>query len=186
YEPAAFLSDVRGHWGLHAIAASIDRGIVDGYPDLTFRPEAQTTRAEFAVMLSRALKLEGGVGILSFKDKDSIPDWAGPAVKLAVDAGLINGYEDGTFRPDSSITRAEIVTMVARALKSVQTDKEMATSFADGGEIPSWAKAAVSRMVEAGIIQGRDNNRFAPADQATRAEAVKILIALGDLEEANE
>jgi len=135
-------------------------------------------------MLSRALQLENRSDIraqaLSFKDAVSFPSWASSHIALARSAGLINGYDDGTFRPNKPITRAEIVVMAVRALKLANDTSKATFFFVDDKEIPSWAKSAVSQSVVAGIIKGKNGNRFAPADQSTRAEAVTILIAIAN------
>ncbi len=184
--PAVSMTDVIGHWAIGAITEAIKRGFVSGYPDHTFRPDKQITRAEFTVMLSRALQLEQrsdmAAHALDFTDAASIPSWASSHIALARSAGLVSGYEDGTFRPNKLVTRAEIVVMSARALKLAEV-KSNSTSFLDDQDIPAWAKSAVSQLVSAGIIKGKSGNRFAPADQATRAEAVTILIALVAVEQ---
>src|SRR5690606_29410011 len=87
------------------------------------------------------------------------------------------GYEDGTFRPSALITRAELATMLARAL-GLAHGHSGATTFADDDEIPSWARGAVSVLQENGLLNGRGDNRFAPNEPATRAEAVVLLLSM--------
>jgi len=178
-EPASAFKDVSGHWALHSIAHAIDRGIVNGYSDQTFRPNININRAEFVVMLSRALKLDGEPATHKFSDEALIPSWAKEHVAFAVQAGLVNGYSDGSFSPNKLITRAEMVTIIARALEQVDTVEE-GISFVDGNQIPIWARSAVAQTVKAGIIKGKPGNVFAPQDQATRAEAVTMIIQLLD------
>jgi len=176
-EPASAFNDVSGHWALHFIAHAIERGIVNGYSDETFRPNININRAEFVVMLSRALMLNGEPATHEFSDDALIPSWAKEHVVLAVQAGLINGYGDGSFGPNKRITRAEMVTIINRALKQVEA-VENDISFVDREQIPIWARTAVAQTVQAGIINGKSGNVFAPQDQATRAEAVTIIIKL--------
>ena len=88
-------------------------GIVKGYEDGTFRPNQPVSRAEFVVLLSRIHELEAG--------EKSFPDvpkthWAYDAIAAAGAAGWINGYEDGTFRPNESVTRIEAVKMINNML----------------------------------------------------------------------
>ncbi|MGQ7889784.1 S-layer homology domain-containing protein [Paenibacillus sp. WC2504] len=171
------LSDISGHWAEANIKQAISRGIVSGYPDGTFKPGKTVTRAEFAVMLMSTLKLQGEGTELIFTDSAQIGAWAKKAVAQAVQAGIINGYEDGSFRPDAVITRAEIAAMITAALgKSGQANA--ATGFADDKDIPTWAKASVAYVKQAGIVQGKGDNQFAPLDNATRAEAVTVLIKM--------
>ncbi|OPH47399.1 hypothetical protein BC351_40045 [Paenibacillus ferrarius] len=174
-QPAITLSDISGHWAEANIKQAISRGIVSGYPDGTFKPGKTVTRAEFAVMLMSTLKLQGEGAELTFTDSAQIGAWAKKAVAQAVQAGIINGYEDGSFRPDAVITRAEIAAMITAALgKSSQANA--ATGFADDKDIPTWAKASVAYVKQAGIVQGKGDNQFAPLDNVTRAEAVTVLL----------
>lgn len=170
-------SDIASHWAEDHIMTAAASNLVSGYPDGTFRPDAPITRAEFVVMLVNALKLDGAGAAVSFADWDKVGAWAQPAIQLAVQAGMVRGYEDGTFRPDAHITRTEMAVMIARALR-LGGAQATATGFADDTQIPSWAKAAVAALRELGTVTGRDGNNFAPHDLATRAEAVVMLLRM--------
>lgn len=173
-KPTVSLSDIAGHWAEANIKQAVSKGIVSGYPDGTFKPSHTVTRAEFAVMLMNTLKPQADGVALTFADKAAIGDWAQKSVAQAVQAGIISGYEDGTFRPDAQITRAEMAVMLAKALgKSDATD---AAGFADEKDIPSWAKGAVTALKKLGFVEGKDGNTFDPAGQTTRAEAVTALL----------
>ena len=89
-------------------------GILEGYEDGTFRPDASITRAEFAAIASRFDKLEAGSKTFS-----DVPEshWAYEAISSAAEKGWINGYPDGTFRPENAITRAEAVTLANAVLQ---------------------------------------------------------------------
>ncbi|MFC5471287.1 S-layer homology domain-containing protein [Cohnella suwonensis] len=176
-EPSTKLSDINGHWAESAINQAVSKGIVTGYPDGTFKPKATVTRAEFAVMLMNALKPQGEGTELKFADTAKIPAWAHKAVAQAVQAGIIKGYDDGTFRPNAEITRPEMATMIAHALgQSIEANT--GTGFSDDKDIPSWAKDAVAAMKKLGIIEGKGANEFAPVDKTTRAEAITILMKM--------
>ncbi len=184
-------TDLAGHWAKANIERAADLGIAAGYADGTFRPNRSVTRAEFAAMLVRALGLnatesEGtagsqpaaGVGPAAqtaFKDQDGIPAWALSYVKTAAASGYIKGYEDGTFRANQLITRAEMTVILTRVL-NVITEPGRQTSFADRGDIPAWAEPAIAEAVAQGLVHGKGANRFAPNDSATRAEAVTLLL----------
>lgn len=176
--PALPLSDLAGHWAAAQIVRATEQCLAEGYPDQTFRPNAPVTRAEFTQLLVRALGLEGSVADPGFADQEAIRPWARDAVALAVEAGIVNGFEDGTFRPEASITRAEMTTMVVRAI-GLTTGSE-ATSFADDQAIPAWAKGAVAAAAAEGLIQGRSADRFEPQGITTRAEAVVVLQRMMD------
>ncbi|OPH50000.1 hypothetical protein BC351_36505 [Paenibacillus ferrarius] len=174
-KPTINFSDISGHWAEAIIKQAVSRGIVGGYPDGTFKPGKTVTRAEFTVMLMNTLKPQGAGAALTFTDKAKIGSWAQTAVEQAVQAGMIKGYEDGTFRPDAVITRAEMAVMIGGALGQ-STAANASTDFADDKDIPAWAKASVSYVKQAGIVQGKSDNHFAPEDHATRAEAVTVLM----------
>lgn len=167
--------DTQNHWAEEFINLAVNKGLVDGYPDNTFRPNHFISREEIVVILTRALPLEPGVE-LTFEDRDQISSWAAKEVSAAVSSGIIGGYEDATFRPQQNITRAELAAIIARALnvESIASN----TNFVDDEQIPSWAKGYIMSAVNLGIIQGRGQNSFAPNDNATRAEALTMLIRM--------
>ena len=115
-------SDVSGSsWYSTAVSTLANIGVIDGYQDGTFGPQRNITRAELATILARFCDAAG-----SF-DKDHFNDisgsWARRYINQAAKAGLVNGYSDGTFRPNQNITRAETIVMVNRILgRSVNAD----------------------------------------------------------------
>lgn len=172
-------SDISGHWAAESIKKAVSAGIVKGYTDGMFKPENAVTRSEFVVMLMNALKMQEAGSELHFTDKAEIGTWAQKAVSQALLLGIINGYEDGTFGPNGKITRAEIATMIAKALKLPNKGNAI-TSFTDDNEIPVWAKSAVAALKGNGIIQGTGTNQFNPRAQTTRAETVTVLLNMLD------
>ncbi|MGO4547582.1 cadherin-like beta sandwich domain-containing protein [Paenibacillus sp. 2TAB23] len=181
--PEADFSDIAGNWAESNIKLAASLGLVKGYDDGTFKPGKSITRAEFSVMLVHALKLPEADGELTFTDTVKIGSWAREAVARAVEAGIIKGYADGSFRPNAEITRMEMAAMIANALK-LTIPANAVTGFADDGAIPAWVKGAVAAIKELGLMKGTDENRFNPLAQATRAEAVTVLIRM--LEELNQ
>jgi len=173
----ASFSDIAAHWAEAGIKQAVSAGIVSGYPDGTFKPGRTVTRAEFAVMLMNALKPQGDGGALTFTDKAMIGSWAQKSIAQAAYAGIISGYEDGSFRPNAEITRAEMAKMVAKALGLIGGTTET-SGFADDKDIPNWAKGAAATIKNLGIIEGKGANRFAPGDKTTRAEAVTVLLKM--------
>ncbi|WP_196426476.1 chitobiase/beta-hexosaminidase C-terminal domain-containing protein [Paenibacillus campinasensis] len=178
-EPVIAFTDIAGHWAEDYIMRAVEKGFVSGYPDGTFKPNHPVTRAEFTVMLAGALKLEGDGSALTFTDHDRIGGWAKQAVAQAVQAGIVDGYNDGSFRPNAQITRVEMAVMIARALQ-LQLNANASTGFADDETIPQWAKGAVEAIRKLGIVDGRGGNRFVPNETATRAEATVMLLRLLD------
>lgn len=110
---AGNFTDVKaGMWCNRAIATLTNMGIIKGYTDGTFRPNADITRAELATIIARFAKLD--VNTKTFSDING--HWAQKNIELAAGNGWINGYEDGTFRPNNNITRAETFAMINRVL----------------------------------------------------------------------
>lgn len=106
---AGNFTDVKaGMWCNRAIATLTNMGIIKGYTDGTFRPNADITRAELATIIARFAKLD--VNTKTFSDING--HWAQKNIELAAGNGWINGYEDGTFRPNNNITRAETFAMI--------------------------------------------------------------------------
>ncbi|WP_074100257.1 X2-like carbohydrate binding domain-containing protein [Paenibacillus sp. P3E] len=112
---AAVFSDVpSGYWAAEAITGAAEMGLMTGYPDGTFKPNQQVTRAELAslvALLSKNNPIPGG----GYTDV-AASHWARSAILQAQGAGILNGYADGTFRPGKALTRAEAVTAMNRAL----------------------------------------------------------------------
>ena len=107
-------SDVKpGDWYNNAVSTMVNAGILNGYSDGTFKPNANITRAEFATIAARFLS-----NSYSLNDRfyDTEGHWAEPYINRAAEVGWINGYSDGSFKPDQAITRAEAVTLVNAVL----------------------------------------------------------------------
>ena len=108
-------SDVaKSHWAANYIGYMQQFGIITGYADGSFRPDASVTRAEFAAIASRFERLTEGTK--SFSDVPS-SHWAAKYINFAATCGWVNGYADGTFKPNNSITRAEVAAVTCRLLE---------------------------------------------------------------------
>jgi hypothetical protein len=116
---AAKFSDVTNEDLSDALARLVALKIIDGYPDGTFKPNNNITRAEFAKVVVTSLGLGNAAqyaqGMTKFKDVTAA-HWASGYIKVASDLGVVNGYPDGTFKPENNVTYAEAITMIVRAL----------------------------------------------------------------------
>jgi chitodextrinase len=165
------LIDIDGHWAAKDIADLIITGAIEGYPDRTFKPDHNITRAEFVKLLVSALKLPVKTGKV-FADTDS--HWAKEYIAAAHANGIAGGYTETTFGPDDLITREQMAVMVINAAKlDVVTDN---LSFTDEASISDWARSAVATAKEYGIIEGYPDQSFKPSANATRAEASKVIV----------
>ncbi|WP_081949475.1 S-layer homology domain-containing protein [Paenibacillus durus] len=175
--PATKLKDIGGHWAAAAINKAVELGFAKGYADGTFRPNQTVNRAEFITLLMRAVKHTDTGKALGFKDAGKIPAWSQSFIAQALDAGIIAGYNDNTFRPDQVITRAEMAAMIVRA-GGVQVNPKAVLSFADAKDAPKWAVPYIAAIKDAGLVNGIGQNRFAPNQRVTRAEAVTVILGL--------
>lgn len=170
--------DITGHWAKSSIDLLASKLIVSGTSSTTFSPSQSVTRAEFAALITRSLGLTTVSGATYFNDVSSTV-WYADAIRTASTTGLISGYTNGSFKPNSPITRQEMATVLARAIKytgtTLNADPAALAKFSDAASIPAWSRLAVAEIAAEGIIQGATDGSFAPQKQATRAEAVTML-----------
>ncbi|NOU65362.1 hypothetical protein GC096_15110 [Paenibacillus sp. LMG 31461] len=171
--------DVPKHWASEVISRAAAKGIVNGYADGSFKPDEPMTRMQFAAMLVRALGLKAETSTTKFADGADIPAWAVFELGAALKAGILQGYEDESLRPNNPINRTEMVAMLIRAYNQ-QGGVSSQVSFSDSSQIPAWALPAISQAVSLGLVTGREQNTFEPLAKATRAEAVTIIMRLLD------
>lgn len=163
-----------GRGGSHVIvvepAAKYNLPYITGYEDNTFRPETKITRAEVTTAVARAINLNVQENNKAAFD-DVIKHWAKGYINAAADKGIVNGYEDGSFRPDNNITRAEFAKIIAKLTEKEVHEKSAGFSDAKG----HWAEAYIAVLAEKGVITGYEDNTFRPDNPITRAEAVAII-----------
>ncbi|MBP1966416.1 S-layer homology domain-containing protein [Paenibacillus aceris] len=111
-------ADVANHWAKNAIATAAAQGIITGYTDTTFGPDDFITREQMAEIIVRAAHLDKVAGNTSFSDNAAISAWAQAAVATLTSKGFMNGYEDGTLKPQGLTTRAEASALILRTLKT--------------------------------------------------------------------
>jgi hypothetical protein len=177
---AQAFSDVpSSYWGYAAIGSLSSQGIVSGYPDGTFKPDATVTRAEFATMLVKALDLNTTGTAGTFTDVTA-DDWYYNSVSTAVYAGLASGTGDSLFAPNALITREQMAVMVAKAMgtKAPAVDGTELNSFSDGSTVSSWAVSGMEEAVKAGIVSGVTTDTLAQQADATRAQAAAMIYKL--------
>ncbi|MEE0776225.1 MAG: S-layer homology domain-containing protein, partial [Bacillota bacterium] len=174
-------------WYAPFVLLLAETGIIDGYPDGTFKPDREVTRAEFAKMMC-AMWIEdqpedapdltaASAAKVSFPDvKES--DWFYAYVMALAEEGIVNGYPDGTFKPNGKITRAEIATVISNYCGDLKVVAKKNFSDVKQGQ---WFYDSVMNLANAGYIDGMGNGIFAPNDNATRAQASKfVYVALND------
>lgn len=181
---SAAFTDMDGHWAEKAVADMGSRLIVSGMGAGLFDPDAPVTRAQFLSVMIRALGLSDRGENASFRDVADGAWYAGAAAKAA-EYGLAKGYEDGTFRPDKTITRAEAFVIAASAMKLAGMDTgirsadqaDALSAFSDGGRIGAWAAPAAAAAVKQGLVRGY-RGALHPEASLTRAETAVLLRTL--------
>jgi peptidoglycan/xylan/chitin deacetylase (PgdA/CDA1 family) len=169
------LTDIDGHPFEDAIRTLADQGVVNGYSDCSFRPEQSITRAETSVLLQTAFSLSASENSPTFVDVDA-DHWARESIRAVADAGLMTGYGGGRFGPDRDISKAELIAALAGGYPSA--DPAVLDAYADGDEVPSWARNVVAAAHETwnGIPNYPDEDVLDPTADATRAEAAKYVL----------
>ncbi len=164
-------------WARKEIEVMASKGIINGISDTVFNPSADITRADFIVLLVRALGLDAEAGD-NFSDID--PDaYYAKQVGIAKKLGITNGVGNNEFRPDEKIVRQDMMVLIDRALKvagkglAKGTDVDI-TGFADKDMIASYAKDSLATLVKSGIIKG-DGKNINPLGNTTRAEAAVVI-----------
>ena len=169
----AIFPDITSHWAEEVIIKWAARGIVKGVPDGSFRPDASITRAEFVTIID---------SVMNFVNKSDeqfidVPsnEWYADKVAKSVAAGVTVGIGNNMFGPSNNITRQEAAVMLYRAFNIQVENQSASDKFVDSNQIALWAKDAVDALVQNKYILGRPGNRFAPNENITRAEALKII-----------
>ncbi|KAF9145158.1 Endo-1,4-beta-xylanase A [Mortierella sp. GBA39] len=180
YASTAFADLQNVPWAKPAIDAMAARGVIHGMSESRFSPEALIKRADFVALLVRALELQGtGSPKTAFSDVDPIA-YNRSELNTANELGIAVGLPDRTFKPDSPITRQEMMVLTAGALaaagKTVGGSGSL-SAYADAASIASYAKDSAAALVKAGIVTG-SNGKIAPQGPLTRAEAAVIFLII--------
>ena len=171
-------SDTSSHWANTNIMLLANKYIVEGRSTSKFEPTKPITRGEFAMFIARGLGLSGdknaAAAFSDLKTNTALAAYIGAASK----AGIVQGNSDGTFKPNSFITRQEAAAMLNRAASVAgsnvtlpQTASAYLQRFKDKKQIGQWAQQDVAKSVYTGFITGTTSTTFAPQSNTTRAEA---------------
>lgn len=175
-DESPIFSDTTNHWAEDAIRYVSSHGLFQGNTEGLFQPEGEMTRAMLVTVLYR-LAGEPPTDLAQFQDVPS-GIWYEKALGWAATQKIVSGTGDGNFAPDAPISREEIAVILANYQKSlgkVVNDTNQTLPFADAAKISSWAKDAVGYGTKAGLLNGKEGNRFDPQGSATRAEVATIL-----------
>ncbi|WP_054023287.1 DUF4855 domain-containing protein [Bacillus sp. FJAT-28004] len=180
-QPAVPFTDLGKYsWAQEAVEKLAALGIVKGTSNTTFSPAEQVSRADFILMLVRALglKTEASGAFTDVQPQDYYYD----AVAIAKKLGIVTGMEGERFAPKAKITRQDMMVMAARALKAagaaeITGDIKALDSFKDADKVTDYAASSIAGMIEQGLIQG-DGGMIKPRNHTTRAETAVFLYRL--------
>ncbi|WP_165867464.1 S-layer homology domain-containing protein [Paenibacillus pinisoli] len=181
WHPLEF-SDVEKHWAKDAVNDMGSRMVASGTGNGKFSPNRDITRAEFVAIIVRGLGLKPSKEAAPFTDVHGT-DWYNTAISTAVAYQLIDGFGDGTFRPNDKITREQAMVIVVKAMKitglsaklSVPSAESLLDPFADAAAVSDWARSSSADSIQAGIIMGRSAIQLAPKAYITRAEVATVI-----------
>ena len=171
-------TDVNNHWAKDNMLFVVSRGLLSGTSVTTFSPNTGMTRGMFVTALGRLAGVDPADYQTSMFTDVKEDAYYAPYVNWAAKTGVVSGTTDTTFAPDTNINREQMaVIMKNYATKLGYTIPKTleAVTFADNAQISSWAKDAVKSMQQAGILAGKNGNKFAPKGTATRAEVATVL-----------
>ncbi len=182
HQAKAYLSDIVGHWSASMVGALEARGTVSGNEQGLFLPDASLTRAQLAKLLTTGLGFENDATELG-KYPSRYPDvpvwhWARGYIEVFAELGLTNGYSDGRFGPEETVTRAQLATFAVRALglaERARLSSNEPTVYEDDADVPGWARGAIYVAYREGIMVGLPDGRFYPNRTVTRAEGLATI-----------
>lgn len=178
--------DIKGMWAEEFIKYSVEKGYFSGLTKTKFGPNNSVTRAMVVAVLGRYENAEKTEEKVEFTDVTGTEYYA-PYLKWAKDNKIVAGYEDGTFKPNKEITRAELASIMTRYLRDYKKMevKGEAPTFSDDAKLPAWAKTDVYDCVKLGIIKGfKDTHKndgsmfYDPTGFASRAQLATIFYNL--------
>ncbi|WP_169087550.1 S-layer homology domain-containing protein [Paenibacillus sp. PL91] len=176
--------DIQKHWAKREIERMANKFIVQGAAIEEFRPEQAITRSEFVALIVRALGLDQAHSAETDFGDVSSNGWYRPYVNAAVEAGIVTGYDDHSYRPHQVVSREEMAVFIYRAMKFADYVPAGAAvpgiSFHDANLIEDWAQEAVREMTAQGILLGVEEGQFDPNGSATRAQSAVIVSRMLD------
>lgn len=172
--PATFNDVSKEHWAYDSVEYLYEKQIVNGIGENMFMPDETLKREELITMIVTAAELSPVEGETAFTDVDS-DKWYAGYIGAAKENGITFGKDDGSFGVGEALTREDAAVLCYRAFIKDADASADSLEFNDKDNIADYAKQAVAKMVELGIINGKNDGTFAPKDYCTRAEVAVIL-----------
>ena len=171
---AIFIDVAPNAWYKDAVQYAYDNGLMTGTSANEFAPEATTTRAMIVSILARLENVTSAEDA-GFADV-SAGDWYATAVNWAASVGVVNGYEDGTFKPNTAITREQLAAILMNYAAYKGEDVSARADLSSyTNQLSTWAEEAMQWAVAEELITGVTNDELQPQSSATRAQVAAIL-----------
>ncbi|MEM1425781.1 MAG: S-layer homology domain-containing protein [Cyanobacteria bacterium P01_H01_bin.130] len=165
------------HWAKSYIDALVNQGVIAGFPDGSFRPDAPVTRAQFSSMIQAVYSKAAVRGTTNFVDVPS-NHWAKGAIQNAYKMGFLSGYPGNVFAPEQNIPREQVLVSLANGLnyRASAPTNEVLGIYSDQGAISGFARPAIAAATEKGMVVNYPSLSFLnPGRNATRAEVAAFL-----------
>ena len=174
----ATVSDIQNHWAAKPIQNLADQGVINGYPDGTFKPDQAVTRAELAKMLGKSL---GYQPVSGSKYPDIGGHWAAPYMNAMAERKVMNSFNDGNFQPEKAVNRAQLTTFIARILNLAKPEEKFGQDWPESFmDVPKdhWAFRYIELSNKFGLLPPQYKTEFHPDQAVTRGEAAWMIQAL--------
>ncbi|MBW4686289.1 MAG: DUF1565 domain-containing protein [Komarekiella atlantica HA4396-MV6] len=173
--PVAFKDVTATYWAKPYIEALASQNIIAGFPDGSFKPNEPVTRAQFATIITKALKPPAKRAGIEFKDvKNNF--WAYAAIKSAYQSQFVSGYPDGNFKPQQQIPRVQALVSLANGLGLTANNQNVLSFYTDASQIPNYAIAPVAAATARQLVINYPTaKQLNPNREATRAEVAAFV-----------
>jgi len=180
------LSDIKGHWAEPFIQALFNKGLISGFKDGTFKPDAKMSRAEYAALLVKAFNPTPKRDASQFTDV-AADYWAKDVIQQAYRASFLSGFPKNTFRPKENVQRVQVLVSLVSGLGLGTSDTTALSAYDDRSAIPDYAKEEVATATKKQIVVNHPQlKQLKPTEDATRAEvAAMIYQALVDAKQVS-
>ncbi|MEQ9238557.1 S-layer homology domain-containing protein [Coleofasciculus sp. E2-BRE-01] len=180
-------ADIQNHWAKPFIQGLIDKGVISGFTDGTFKPDEKMTRAQYAALLVKAFNPSAKRDGIKFTD---VADdfWAKNVIQEAYRGEFLSGFPDNTFKPNNNVQRAQVIVSLVNGLGLSASDETVLITYSDRAAIPDYAKDEVNTATKKKIVVSYpDTKQLDPTKDATRAEvAAMVYQALVDANQVSE
>ncbi|QLE55992.1 DUF1565 domain-containing protein [Nostoc sp. TCL26-01] len=167
--------DLPGHWAASFVEALINKGVISGFPDGTFAPDAPITRAQYAAVIAKTFQLPTNNQQIQFPDIKS-DFWAASAITKAAQMGFTSGFPDGTFRPGQNLTKVQAIVSIVNGLKLSGGSPNVLTVYRDRAQIPSYATNPLAIATQKKLVVNYpQTDKLEPLRDITRGEVATLI-----------